>query len=69
MKGLELFGDKEDTAVKKELHHIHDLDTYNPMMNSDLSYKERREALASFLFNTEKRNGDIKAMEVADGSK
>ena len=31
--------------------------------------EDRRKALASLMFITEKRNGDIKARKVADGSK
>ena len=53
-KGLEIFGDKADVAVKKDLHQIHDLYTYDPILKSDLSYKERREALASLLLITDK---------------
>ena len=34
-----------------------------------LTYKARKKALASLLFVTEKRNGDINARKVADGSK
>ena len=38
-------------------------------MASDLSWEENKKALESLLFITEKRNGDIKARKVADGSK
>ena len=36
---------------------------------SKLSYQYRKDALASMLFITEKRNGDVKARNVAIGSK
>ena len=39
------------------------------MYKADLSIEDRKKALASLLFITEKRNGDIKARKVADGSK
>ena len=45
------------------------MDTYVPLHKSDLTFEDRKKALASLLFITEKRNGDIKARKVADGSK
>ena len=45
------------------------MNTYKPMDASKLSYQERKYALASMLFITEKRNGDVKARKVAIGSK
>ena len=68
-KGIELFVEKSDAAVVKELTQIHELETYEPIMASDLSWEEKKKALESLLFITEKRNGDIKARKVADGSK
>ena len=68
-KGLELFGEKADVAVQKELNQIHQMDTYKPIYKSDLTFEDRKKALASLMFITEKRNGDIKARKVADGSK
>ena len=53
----------------KELTNIHKLDTYEPIMASDLSWEENKNALESLIFITEKRNGDIKARKLADGSK
>ena len=38
-------------------------------MKSSLTTEYRRKALASLMSITEKRNGDIKARKVADGSK
>ena len=43
--------------------------TYKPVHKSDLTFEDRKKALASLMFITEKRNGDIKARKVADGSK
>ena len=45
------------------------MDTYEPVHKSDLMFEDRKKALASLMFITEKRNGDIKARKVADGSK
>ena len=68
-KGLELFGGKEDAAVHKELTQIHKMDTYEPEHKSNLTFEDKKKALASLMSITEKRNGDIKARKVADGSK
>ena len=68
-KGLELFGDAADVAVKKELSQIHELSTYEPLALSELTSQEIKDALESLMFITDKRNGNIKARKVADGSK
>ena len=68
-KAKELFGDSVDDAIMKELKQIHSFETYEPLKASDLSWEEKKQALNSLLFVTEKRNGDIKARNVADGSK
>ena len=53
----------------KELSQIHKLATYKPIMASNLSWEEKKKALESLLFIAEKRNRDIKARKVANGSK
>ena len=68
-KGIQLFGDKVDVAVQKELKQIHELETYEPMIASNLSWEDNKKALGSLLFITDKRNGDIKARKVVEGSK
>ena len=68
-KVIDIFGKKADASVVKELTQIHELETYGPIMASDLSWEEKKNALESLLFITEKRNGDIKARKVADVSK
>ena len=37
-KGLQLFCDKANVAVKKELNKIHELETYEPILASYLSW-------------------------------
>ena len=37
-KGIELFGEKADAAVVKELTQIYELEEYEPIMASDLSW-------------------------------
>ena len=68
-KAKELFGDSAYYAIMKELKQIDSFETYEPLKASDLSWEEKKQALSSLLFVTEKRNGDIKAQNVADGSK
>ena len=45
------------------------MNTYEPMDASKLSYQERKYALDSMLFITEKRNSDVKARNVVIGIK
>ena len=68
-KGLELFGERGEKAVKKELKKIHDMNTYKTMDAPKMSYQERKYALYSMLFINEKRNDDVKARKVAIGRK
>ena len=68
-KGIELLSKKSDAAVVKELTQILELEMYEPIMASDLSWEEKKKALEYLLFITEKINGNIKASKVADGSK
>ena len=68
-KAKELFGDKAGAAVMRELAQINKFETYVPLKASDLSWEEKKKALESLIFVTEKRNGDIKARKVTHGSK
>ena len=68
-KVLELFDEHGDKAVTKELHKIHDMNTYNPMDASKISYQYIKDDMASMLFITDKRNGDVKARKVEIGRK
>ena len=68
-RGLNIFGKNADVSVHKELSQIHAMDTYEPITKSSLVIEDIRKSLASLMFITEKRNGDIKARKVADGSK
>ena len=55
-KGIEMFGEKADAADVKELKQIHEIETYEPIMASYLSWEEKKKALDSLLFITEKKN-------------
>ena len=37
-KGINIFGDRDDTSVMKKLQKIHDVNTYKPMDASMLIY-------------------------------
>ena len=54
-KGLELLSEKVNVAVTKELTQIHDMETYEPVDPKTMTYEDRKKALASLLFITEKR--------------
>ena len=51
-KGMDLFGEKADAAVVKELTQIHKLETYDPILASNVSWEENKKALESLLFIT-----------------
>ena len=55
--------------MHKELTQIHKMETYEPVYKSNLTFEDKKKSLASLMFITENRNGDIKARKVADGSK
>ena len=38
-KGMELFVEKADAAVVKDITQIHELDTYETILDSDLSWE------------------------------
>eukprot|EP00956_Cyclotella_meneghiniana_P026461 scaffold57247_cov37-Cyclotella_meneghiniana.AAC.7 len=67
-KGIRLFGDRAKESVTKELKQLHDYVTYIPVHAHDLTPKQRRDALASLIFITEKRCGRIKTRACVNGS-
>ena len=68
-KGRQLFGEKADVAIVKELKEIDSFDTYVPLHAKDLTWEEKQMALESLFLLTEKRDGSIKGRKVAVGSK
>ena len=66
--GLKRFGDRGETAVAKELNQFNMLNTFIPLDAKTLTYEQRRSALASLIFLTEKRNGAVKARACANGA-
>ena len=70
-KVKELFADKADAAVMRELNQVNNFETYLPIKAGDLSWEEKKKGLESLIFVTGERNGDIKPRnrKVAEGSK
>ena len=68
-KGIELFGEKGEKAVTKELTHMHDMKVYHPMDPKELTREQRKEALLSLIFLTQKRDGSVKSRACVNGSK
>ena len=68
-QGLQAFGKRGEEAVQKELKQIHDLNAYKPLVASKLTSEEKKNAVPSLMFLTEKQYGKIKARKCADGRK
>ena len=41
-KGIDMFGEKAYATVVEEITQIHELETYEPIMASDLSWEEKK---------------------------
>eukprot|EP00956_Cyclotella_meneghiniana_P002566 scaffold3022_cov42-Cyclotella_meneghiniana.AAC.2 len=67
-KGIRLFGERAKDSVRKELRQLHDYVTYTPIHAHELTPEQKKQALASLIFITEKRCGRIKARACANGS-
>ena len=66
--GLHKFAERGDAAVKKELKQFHTMSCFSPRNANTLTRDERRNALTSLMFLTEKRSGEVKARACANGS-
>ena len=66
--GLKRFGERGEAAVTKELSQFNVLNAFTPLDASTLTYDQRKHALASLIFLTEKRDGTIKARACANGA-
>ncbi len=66
--GLKQFGPRANTAVTKELSQLHTMQCFRPCDPHKLTRTERRQALSSVMFLTEKRTGKVKARCAANGS-
>ncbi len=66
--GLRHFGQRADAAVRKELQQFHTMSCFKPRDIRSLTREDRRNALSSLMFLTEKRTGAVKARACANGS-
>ena len=66
--GFRKFGPRADAAVTKELSQLHTMNCFCPCDPRSLSREDRCKALASLMFLTEKRTGELKARACANGS-
>ena len=67
--GLRKFGKRGEATVKKELMQLHDMIAFYPMDASKLTREQKIKTIASLMFLKEKRDGEIKARQCADGRK
>jgi hypothetical protein len=68
-KGLKIFGEPGAQAVIKELKQLHDMEVASPRTVSELTKKDRLDALQYHMFLKQKRCGKIKGRGCADGRK
>ena len=68
-EGIKLFGDKGRESIMKELQQLHDMVIYMPIHAHELTREQRKEALVSLMFLTEKRCSRLKTRACANGSK
>jgi len=59
-KGLKKFGDKGRKAAVEELDQLHKRNCFEPVDVSQMTKSEKRKAMDSLLFLTEKRDGRVK---------
>jgi hypothetical protein len=67
-KGLKKFGDRGKDAAQKEMKQLHDRVVFEPILIADMTPLERKRAMESLIFLTEKRDGTVKARTCANGS-
>jgi hypothetical protein len=68
MKGIKEFGDKGCQAAHNEMKQLHNCIVFNPITIEELLTLERRRAMESLIFLTEKKDRKIKARTCANGS-
>lgn len=68
-KGLKVFGEQGEQAVKSEMQQLHDRMVMQPISANNLSSNERSDALKYLMFLKKKRDGRVKGRGCADGRK
>jgi hypothetical protein len=67
-KGMKQFGEAGICSVLKEMKQLHERKCFTPLKIKSLTPTERKRALESLIFLTEKKDGTIKARHCANGS-
>jgi hypothetical protein len=67
--GLQKFADRGNTAVMKELTQFHTMNVFCPMNPKKLTRDDRRNALSSLMFLTEKQSGEVKDKTISPKKK
>ena len=67
-KGIQKFGERGREAAHKEMKQLHDRVCFRPINPGTMTETERKRALESLIFLTEKKTGEVKARTVANGS-
>jgi len=67
-QGLKKFGDRGKAAALKEMKQLHDRTVFEPIHVHEMTTIERKRAMESLIFLTEKRDETIKARTCANGS-
>jgi len=67
-KAIKKFGKKAEQSATKEMKQLHDRVCFKPINPTEMTADERKKAMESLIFLTEKRDGRIKARTVANGS-
>ena len=66
---IKLWGEDARSAAQSEIKQLHWRDSFQPIHRRDLTEKEKAMILESHMFVIKKRDGKIKAREVAGGNK
>jgi hypothetical protein len=67
-QGIKTFGEQGIEAVHKEMKQIHDRVVSEPISIEEMTMLERKRAMESLIFLTEKRDETVKAQVCANGS-
>jgi hypothetical protein len=67
-KGIQESGIEGRNSILKEMQQLHDRECFKPIAIGTLTKVERKRALESLIFLTEKKDSTVKARHCADGS-
>ena len=66
-KGLKVFEDRGNQALRKELDQLYRWDCFTPVSIGDMTVEERRKAQIALMFLTEKRDRSVKGRILYNG--